>query len=64
MLPAEITKTKRVANVRILIEQVIRQVRCFKILTQEVPITLIHNMDDITTICAALVNFRTPIFTD
>ena len=64
MLPAEIKKTKRIANLRILIEQVIRQVRSFKILTQEVPLTLLPCIDDAATVCAALVNFKKPIFKD
>lgn len=64
MLPAEIKKTKRIANLRILIEQVIRQVRSFKTLTQEVPLTLLPCIDDAAVVCAALVNFRKPIFSD
>ena len=64
MLPAEIKKTKRIANLRILIEQVIRQVRSFKILTQEVPLTLLPCIDDAAIVCAALVNFKKPIFKD
>ena len=64
MLSSEVRKTKRVANLRILIEQVIRQVRSFRILSQEVPISLLPCIDDIASVCASLVNFKTPIFKD
>ena len=64
MLPSEVRKTKQVANLRILIEQVIRQIRAFKILSHEYPIKLLSNIDDIAVICAALINLRTPIFDD
>ena len=64
MLPSEIHKTKRIANLRILIEQVIRQMKGFKILAQEFPIRLLSNIDDICTVCAALVNLKQPIYDD
>lgn len=64
MLPSEVRKTKQVANLRILIEQVICQIRAFKILSHEFPIKLLSSIDDITVICAALVNLKTPIFSD
>lgn len=64
MLPCEIVKTKRVANLRILIEQVIRQIRSFKILTQEIPVTLLPCLDHIVTVCAGFVNFKKPIYKD
>lgn len=64
MLPSQIRKTKNIANLGILIEQVIRQVRSFKILTQKVPLTLLPCIDDVAIVCAALVNFKKPIFKD
>ena len=33
MVPKEMEKTKRVANLRILVEQVIRQIKTFRILS-------------------------------
>ena len=47
MLPSEITKTKRIANLRILVEQVIRQIKTFKILANEFPIKLLPKLGDI-----------------
>ena len=49
-----------VANLRIFIEQVIRQIRSFKILTQEMPLTLISCLDDIVTVCVGITNFKEP----
>ena len=46
MVPSELTETKKVANTRILVEQVIRQVKTFKILANEFPISLIRHIDD------------------
>lgn len=65
MLPYEQRKTKRIANKRILVEQVIRQLRCFKILTHELPIKLLNCMDDVVLVCSALCNLTlSPIFRD
>ena len=64
MLPHELKKTKRIANLRILVEQVIRQLKNFKILGHEYQISLLPHIDDIVTICAALCNMMQPIFKD
>ncbi|XP_065675752.1 uncharacterized protein LOC136091960 [Hydra vulgaris] len=64
MLPSEIKKTKQIANLRILVEQVIRQLKTFKILANELPIKLISSIDDIVLICSALCNLLPPIFAD
>ena len=61
MLTHEIEKTKRIANV---VEQVITQIKTFKILSQEFPIKLLNSIDDIFCICAALCNLLPPIFDD
>ena len=64
MTPAEIVKTKKIANMRILIEQVIRRLKIFRILATEVPLTLMKCFDDIVIVCGALTNLRKPIFLD
>ena len=61
MQTSNILKTKVVAQLRILVEQVIRRLKCFRILSQELPISLINHIDDILIICAALVNMKKPI---
>ena len=62
MTPAEIKKTKEIANLRILVEQVIRRIKTFRILAVEFPITMLRVFDDVLTICAALSNLRKPIY--
>jgi len=58
-----VSKTKRIANLRILVEQVIRRLKTFRILQTEIPITLVPNVDEIVTVCAALCNLKRPIYT-
>jgi DDE superfamily endonuclease/Helix-turn-helix of DDE superfamily endonuclease len=55
-------KTKRIANQRILVEQVIRRVKTFRILQTELPISLVPCADDIVAVCAALSNLKKPIY--
>ena len=61
MTPAEIVKTKKIANMHILIEQVIRRLKIFRVLATEVPLTLMKCFDDIVIVCGALTNPRKPI---
>ena len=37
---AAVSKTKRIANLRILVEQVIRRLKTFRVLQTEIPITM------------------------
>ena len=62
MSSAAVQKTKRVANFRILIEQVIRRLKTFRILKYELPISLIPSVDKIVKVCAALTNLKEPIY--
>ena len=61
MSKKDIQKTKDIANRRIRVEQVIRRLKCFNILKYEVPITLLHVLDDIFILCCALCNLLPPI---
>lgn len=61
MTPAEIRKTKRIANLRILVEQVIRRLKSFRILGSEYPISMIKLFDDVVIVCGALCNLRKSI---
>ena len=61
MLSDNILKTKQIAQLRILVEQVIRRVKCFRMLPQELAINFLHHVDDILIICAASVNMKRPI---
>ena len=49
------------AKIRILEEQVIRQLKIFKILGNEVPISVIPQLVDIAIVCPALANLRKQI---
>ena len=61
---AACNKTKPIANQRILVEQVIRRLKTFRILQTELPITLVPSADDIIVVCAALCNLKKPIYCD
>ena len=50
----EVTRTRRVANVRIHVERAVRRLKVFKILKDMVPISLTRHVDKILRICAAL----------
>ena len=41
MTPIEVTETSSIAKVRILVEQVIRRIKTFRLLGAELPITLL-----------------------
>ncbi|KAK2145477.1 hypothetical protein LSH36_679g01026, partial [Paralvinella palmiformis] len=58
MTSAAIEKTKKVANLQILVEQVIRRLKSFRILSCQLPITLVPSLDKIISVCAALTNFQ------
>lgn len=62
MLPKAVRKTSEIARMRILVEQVIRQLKSFHILGREIPVNIIPQVDDIITVCAALVNTWAPIY--
>ena len=61
MLPGQVLRTKEIAQLRILVEQVIRRLKCFRILSPELPPNLIGHIDDILVTCSAVVNVKEPI---
>ena len=64
MSPSEIAKTSEIATDRIIVEQVIRRMKTFKIIAGEMPITMLPHADDILVAIAALSNFMEPIYED
>jgi hypothetical protein len=52
----EVEKTKQIANRRIYVEQAIRRMKFFRLLKNELPITLLQHLDDIVRIVAGLCN--------
>ena len=51
-------KTKKVANLRIHVERAINRIKCFRILKNVLPITMLQHVDDIVRACAALCNIK------
>ena len=64
MTKIAVERTKRVATLRILVEQVIRRLKTFKILSRQISITEVPSLHKIVIVCAALVNFKDPIYKD
>ena len=61
MSAADVKKTKKVANLRIHVERAINRIKWFRITSGTLPISLVPNIDDILTICAALCNLLDPL---
>ena len=45
-------------------EQVIRRLKLFRILSSEMVLSLVTSFDDMLVVCGALTNLRKPIFSD
>ena len=54
---AEVNKTKKIANLRIYVEQAIRRLKTFRLIKNELLISLLNNIDSIVLVRAALCNF-------
>ena len=61
MCKKDLKKTKEIANLRIFVEQAIRRLKCFRLIKNELPITLVQHADDIITVCGALCNLMPPL---
>ncbi|CAH1233133.1 Hypp605 [Branchiostoma lanceolatum] len=61
MTGEQVTKTKEIANRRIFVEQAIRRLKTFRILKYELPITMLHQVDEMIQVCAALCNLQKPL---
>lgn len=57
----EVTRTRRLANVRIHVERAIRRLKVFTILSQTIPITMTLRLDKILTICGGFANLKGPL---
>ena len=49
---------------RILVEQIIRTVKTFKILANELSMSMLENVNDAIVICVALCNFKERMYRD
>jgi len=59
---ADVQKTRTIANLRIFVEQTIRRLKTFRIIKNEMPISLIGNLENIIIVCAALCNLYKPLY--
>ena len=64
MTPSEVRKTKHIDNLIVLVEQVIRRIKTFRILAIEYPINMLKLFDGVVCICGALSNLKKPIYLD
>ena len=60
---SEVSKSA-IAKVRSLVEQVIRRIKTVKILATEMLISMLENVNDILLVCAAICNFKEPMYSD
>ena len=61
MSTSDVAKTKAIANRRIFVEQAIRRMKYFHILKNEIPLTMIHHIDDIVKIISGICNMYPPL---
>ncbi|XP_021351115.1 uncharacterized protein LOC110448927 [Mizuhopecten yessoensis] len=61
MTTSDVQTTKQIANRRIYVEQAIRRLKSFRILKYELPLTLVHHLDDICLIAAGICNLYPPL---
>ena len=58
---AEVKESQTIASVRIHVERAIQRVKRFKILRNEIPLTLHGSINQIWTVCCLLCNFLPPL---
>ena len=61
MSKEQVKNTSRIANARIYVEQAMKRHKDYRILSNEIPVTLISLADDIVKVCAALSNLQEPL---
>ena len=62
MASQQVNKTSYIAKMRIIVDQVIRQLKCFRILASEIPKNMLCHIDDMILVCSALKNLKKPIY--
>ena len=61
MFSGDVLRTQEIAQLRILVEQVIRRLKSFRVFSQELPISMIRHVDDMIICAAAACNMKIPI---
>ena len=64
MAAADVERTSSIANVRIYVEQAIKRIKDFRILSSDYPILQFPLIDDVLITCCALVNLLPPLADD
>ena len=58
---SEVKKTKEIGNLRIYVEQALRRLKTFRLIKNEQPISMLGNLDNIITVCAAICDLYKPL---
>ena len=61
MTSSDVRATEDIARRRIYVEQAIRRMKCFRILKYELPLTLLHHLDNIVLIVSGICNLYPPL---
>ena len=62
MTPVQRSKTSSIAKVCILVEQVIRHLKTFKIFSNEIPTSLLKLVNGMLIVCAVICNFKERLY--
>ena len=58
MLASEVASTKKIAGTRIHVERKMQRIKCFAILSKELPDSMFDRIGQIVFVCAMLTNFQ------
>lgn len=61
---AEVKESQTIASVRIHVERAIQRIKKFRVLRNEIPLTLYGSINQIWTVCCLLCNFLPPLIHD
>ena len=61
LTPDEVKESQTIASVRIHVERAIQRVKRFRILRNEIPLTLHGSINQIWTVCCLLCNLMPPL---
>ena len=59
---SKVRKTKKIANLRICIEQIIGRLKVYHILSREMSNNICSQIDNIIKICCAMTNLKSPMY--
>lgn len=61
---ADAIKTRKIARARVIVERVIQRLKIFKFLQSTIPYSIVHLIDHIFTIIAAITNLNSPLLAE